>query len=253
MGQYCPIRSRVLQSHDLIKMKKLSIIIPIFNEASTIQKLLNKVGSVDMDGIEKEIVVVNDASTDDSGAILESLKSDKLEIIHHTKNRGKGAAVRTGFAKATGDIIIIQDADLEYDPAEYPTIITPILSGDADVVYGSRFVTPKPHRALYFSHYLANTLLTFFSNMFTGLNLTDMETGFKAFSREALDAILPHLRSERFGIEPEITAQTAKRKLRVYEVGISYRGRTYKEGKKITWADGIAALWHIIRYNLFSR
>lgn len=234
-------------------MKKLSIIIPVFNEANTILNLLNKVDSVEMDGVEKEIIIINDASNDGTGPILENLKSDKVVVISHSKNRGKGAAVRSGFAKATGDIVIIQDADLEYDPAEYPTIIAPILAGDADVVYGSRFVTPKPHRALYFSHYLANTLLTFFSNVFTGLNLTDMETGFKAFSKEALDAILPHLKSERFGIEPEITAQIAKRKLRVYEVGISYRGRTYKEGKKITWSDGLAALWHIIRFNIFSR
>lgn len=206
-----------------------------------------------MDGIEKEIIIVDDSSNDGTGSILESLKSENVIVVSHSRNRGKGAAVRTGFAKATGDIIIIQDADLEYDPTEYPTIISPILAGDADVVYGSRFVTPKPHRALYFSHYLANTLLTFFSNVLTGLNLTDMETGFKAFSKEALASILPRLKSKRFGIEPEITAQIAKRKLRVYEVGISYRGRTYKEGKKITWADGIAALWHIIRYNLFSR
>lgn len=234
-------------------MKKLSIVIPVFNEAGTIRNLIDRVGSVAMEGIEKEVIAVDDASTDTTSAILESLKGSGLHIVTHPKNRGKGAAVRTGFARATGDIIIIQDADLEYDPAEYPTIIAPILSGDADVVYGSRFVTPKPHRALYFSHYLANTLLTFFSNVFTGLNLTDMETGFKAFSRGALDAILPNLKSERFGIEPEITAQIAKRNLRVYEVGISYRGRTYKEGKKITWSDGVAALWHIIRYNIFSR
>lgn len=234
-------------------MKRLSIIIPVFNESGTIRNLLDKVHSVQMDGIEKEVIVVNDASTDQTGAILNTSQSDTVIVVNHPKNRGKGAAVRTGFARATGDIVIIQDADLEYDPTEYPVIIAPILAGDADVVYGSRFVTPKPHRALYFSHYLANTFLTFFSNIFTGLNLTDMETGFKAFSKEALASILPRLKSERFGIEPEITAQIAKRKLRVYEVGISYRGRTYTEGKKITWLDGVAALWHIVRYNLFSR
>ena len=169
------------------------------------------------------------------------------------KNRGKGATIRKGFKESTGSIILIQDADLEYNPGEYPFLIKPILDGDADVVYGSRFVTVLPRRTLYFSHYLANQLVTLLSNIFTGLNLSDMETGFKVFSREALDSILPCLRSNRFGIEPEITAQISKHKLRVYEVGISYRGRTYADGKKITWKDGLAAIWHIVRFNLFTR
>jgi glycosyltransferase involved in cell wall biosynthesis len=233
-------------------MKKLSIVIPVYNEAKTIREVIRRVEAVSLEHIEKEIILVDDCSQDGTRDVLKQLEP-QYRVLYHDKNKGKGAALRTGFAHATGDMVIIQDADFEYDPNEYSLLLKPILDGDADVVYGSRFVTVFPRRALYFSHYVANTLLTFLSNLFTGLNLTDMETCYKVFTREALKAILPRLTSDRFGIEPEITAQVAKRKLRIYEVGISYRGRTYGEGKKIGWKDGIAAVWHIIKYNLFTK
>lgn len=232
---------------------KLSVIIPVYNERQTIQGVIHAVQAVKISGMEKELIIVDDGSHDGTRELLKALKSDHYSVYFHERNRGKGAAVRTGFAHASGDIILIQDADLEYDPAQYPLLIAPILNGDADVVYGSRFISAFPRRVLYFSHYLANTLLTLFSNILTGLNLSDMETGYKVFSRKAVWAIAPCLRSERFGIEPELTAQVAKHKLRIYEVGISYRGRTYPEGKKITWKDGFAALWHIIRFNILTR
>jgi glycosyltransferase involved in cell wall biosynthesis len=217
-------------------MKKLSIVIPVYNEAKTIREVIRRVEAVSLEHIEKEIILVDDCSQDGTRDVLKQLEP-QYRVLYHDKNKGKGAALRTGFAHATGDMVIIQDADFEYDPNEYSLLLKPILDGDADVV----------------SHYVANTLLTFLSNLFTGLNLTDMETCYKVFTREALKAILPRLTSDRFGIEPEITAQVAKRKLRIYEVGISYRGRTYGEGKKIGWKDGIAAVWHIIKYNLFTK
>lgn len=233
---------------------KLSVVIPIYNERHTIEKVLARVRAVLFEiQIEKEIILVDDGSTDGTREILKKLENLDTRILLHDTNKGKGAAVCTGLAQATGDIVIIQDADLEYDPKEYPLLTQPILDGDADVVYGSRFITVFPRRALYFSHYVANTFLTFLSNLFTGLNLSDMETGYKVFSRKAVREILPCLTAQRFGIEPELTAQVAKHRLRVYEVGISYHGRTYQEGKKITWKDGLAALWHIVKYNLFTR
>lgn len=233
-------------------MMKISIIIPVFNERSTINEIIRRVVAVELPGMEKEIIIVDDCSTDGTSAVLDGMHSSHI-ILKHERNRGKGAAIRAGFSRATGDVTIIQDADLEYDPAQYSLLIQPILAGDADVVYGSRFVTVFPRRVLYFSHYIANQFLTFLSNLFTGLNLSDMETGYKAFSRTALQRILPRLSASRFGIEPELTARVAQQKLRVYEVGISYRGRTYEDGKKISWSDGFAAIWHIIRYNLFKK
>ena len=232
------------------EFKKLSIIVPVYNERKLIPELLAAIRKVQLP-YEKEIILVDDGSTDGSKEILSAL-GEGYKVIFLEKNRGKGAAVRRGFKAATGDMVIIQDADLEYAPSDYPLMLQPIADGYADVVYGSRFVTTHPRRVLYFPHYLANQLVTFWSNIWTGLNLSDMETGFKAFTHEALEKIQPHLTAERFGIEPDITAQIARRKLRIYEVGITYRGRTYAEGKKIGWKDGVAALWHIVKLNLFK-
>lgn len=233
-------------------MKKLSIVIPVFNEAATLPKLFAAIDAVVLPEWEKELVIVDDASTDDTAKVIATHMRPGWISVRHAQNLGKGSAVRTGFARALGDIVLIQDADLEYSPKDYPLLLEPILSGDADVVYGSRFISAFPRRALYFSHYIANVLLTFLSNVCTGLNLSDMETGYKVFTRDALMRILPHLSAARFGIEPEITARVAQQKLRIYEVGISYRGRTYEEGKKIRWADGVAAVWHIVRASFFS-
>ena len=230
--------------------QKLSIVIPVFNEEKTIDKLVESISAIDI-GCAKELVFIDDGSTDKTRQVLSKYRNSH-KVIFMDKNRGKGAAVRRGFAEATGDIILIQDADLEYDPKEYHLLMEPILDGDADVVYGSRFVTAFPRRVLYFHHYMANQLVTFISNIFTGLNLSDMETGYKVFTKEALKKILPKLSANRFGIEPELTARIAQANLRVFEVGISYRGRTYSEGKKITWKDGVAAIFHIIKYNLFK-
>lgn len=232
-------------------MTKLSIIIPAYNEKKTIQDLLSAVAGVSLPGIEKEVIVVDDGSTDGTRDILRGTKG--IKVVLHERNQGKGGAIKTGFQQATGDIVIIQDADLEYDPNEYGKLLRPILLGRADVVYGSRFVGGDPHRVLYAIHYLANRFLTFLSNLFTGLNLTDMETCYKVFSREVVDSFKDKLRSKKFGIEPELTARVAKGRWRVYEVGISYYGRTYNEGKKINWKDGVAAIWHIIRFNLFIK
>jgi len=233
----------------MINCQKLSIVIPVFNEEKTIEKLVESVSTVDI-GCSKELIFIDDGSTDGTRQVLGKYRGTH-KVIFMDKNRGKGAAVRHGFAEATGDIILIQDADLEYDPKEYSLLMEPILDGDADVVYGSRFITAFPRRVLYFHHYMANQLVTFISNIFTGLNLSDMETGYKVFTKEALKTILPKLSANRFGIEPELTARIAQANLRVFEVGISYKGRTYGEGKKITWKDGVAAIWHIVKYNLF--
>lgn len=225
---------------------KLSILIPVFNEVHTISSILKRAANAPVD-LEKEIIVVDDGSTDGTREILESCTD--VTVIFHDRNAGKGAAVRTGLAYVTGDIVLIQDADLEYSPRDYPALLDPILQGDADATYGSRFLG-GPHRVLFFWHSMANRFLTLLSNMLSDLNLTDMETGYKAFRTEVFRTI--HLQSDRFGFEPEITAKLARQGYRLYEVPISYHGRDYTAGKKITWRDGLAALWHILKYNLFA-
>lgn len=230
-------------------MKKLSIVIPVYNEKDTLEEILKRVEAVALP-LEKEIIIVDDGSCDGTREILKILPRAKHQIIFQEKNSGKGAAVKRGFLAATGDIVLIQDADLEYDPQEYPLVIEPILNGQADAVFSSRFISSRPHRVLYFWHYLGNRLITTLSNIFTNLNLTDVESCYKAFSRPALEKIRNQIRSRRFGIEPELVALAAKNKLRVYEVGVSYFGRTYEEGKKINWRDGLAAIWHIIKFAL---
>jgi glycosyltransferase involved in cell wall biosynthesis len=225
---------------------KLSVLIPAFNEVHTITNILQRVATAPVD-LEKEIIVVDDGSTDGTREILQSCTD--ITVIFHNQNAGKGAALRTGIEYVTGDIVVIQDADLEYSPNDYPALLEPILQGDADVTYGSRFLG-GPHRVLFFWHSVANRFLTLLSNMLSDLNLTDMETGYKAFRTEVLKAI--HLQSDRFGFEPEVTAKVARQRCRLYEVPISYHGRDYTEGKKITWRDGLAAVWHIIKYNILA-
>ena len=228
---------------------KLSIIIPCFNEVRTIDKLLKAVKSSPIS--EKEIIIVNDGSNDGTTEFLNSIKDSEIVIIHHKQNQGKGAALKTGFAKASGEICIVQDADLEYDPEEYPILIKPILEDKADVVFGSRFQSGRPHRVVYFWHSLGNGFLTLLSNICTDLNLTDMETCYKAFKREIIQSINIH--EKRFGFEPEITAKISRINCRIYEVGISYYGRTYNEGKKIGWKDGVRAIYCILKYNFWSK
>jgi len=229
---------------------KLSIIIPVFNELATLENLISKVEAVALK-LEKEIVLIDDASTDGTTQLIENnFTTSRFIKKYHQTNQGKGAALRTGFSCATGDIIIIQDADLEYDPEEYQKLLAPILSGKADVVYGSRFMGGDAHRVLYFWHYAGNRFLTLISNIFTNLNLSDMETCYKVFRKSVIERLT--ITENRFGFEPEITAKIAKLNCRVYEVGISYSGRTYNEGKKIGWRDGVRAIICIIKYNLFS-
>lgn len=227
----------------------LNVVIPAYNERNTIEEVIRRVDSVP---VEKEIIIVDDFSTDGTRELLRELdgKRQDIKIFYHDRNMGKGAALRTGFSLIAGDIVIIQDADLEYDPSEYPKLIKPILEGKADVVYGSRFAGGEAHRVLYFWHSIGNKFLTLLSNVFTNLNLTDMETGYKVFSTDVIRNI--QLEQMRFGFEPEITAKIAKMRCRVYEVGISYSGRTYAEGKKIGWKDGVQAIWVILKYGLIT-
>jgi len=247
---------------------KLSVVMPVYNERAYIEEVLKRVQEVELD---KEIIIVDDGSTDGTRDFLQQLleaqsipnsrefelptlkqkiRIDNIKVIFQDRNRGKGAALRIGFQNATGDVVVIQDADLEYDPQDYHKLLEPIQRGVADVVYGSRFLG-GPHRVLYFWHYVGNLILTTLSNMFTNMNLTDMETCYKMFRREVLQRI--ELREDRFGFEPEITAKVARLGCRIYEVPISYYGRTYEEGKKISWKDGLIAIWYILKYNLFFR
>ena len=226
---------------------KLSVVIPCYNEVDTLEDIVDAVRNSSYQ--PKEIIVVDDGSTDGSREKLSGLVVGKVDrIILHERNRGKGAALRSGFAAATGDMVVVQDADLEYDPNEYGRLVQPILEGKADVVFGSRFLGGEPHRVLYFWHSVGNGLLTLVSNMFTNLNLTDMETCYKVFRRELIQGI--RIEEDRFGFEPEITAKVARTGARIYEVGISYSGRTYAEGKKIGWKDGLRALYCIVKYNV---
>lgn len=226
---------------------KISVVIPVYNERSTIRNIIDRVNTVDLD---KEIIIVDDCSTDGTRDLLKGLTIDHVKVYFHERNKGKGAALRTGFEKVNNDIVIIQDADLEYDPEEYHKLIKPIVDGKADVVYGSRFMGSEAHRVLFFWHMVGNKMLTFFSNMLSNLSLTDMETCFKVFKREVIRKIT--IEENRFGFEPEITAKLAKMGVRIYEVGISYAGRSYKEGKKINWRDGVSAIRCIVKYNLLS-
>jgi len=254
---------RTLGLTDVPPDVKLSVVVPVYNERNTIRTILERIKAVP---IPKEIIVVDDCSTDGTREILQQIEQEEkrsqqaaepadddcwplntVRIFYHEVNQGKGAALKTGFSHVTGTIVIVQDADLEYDPAEYPKLIQPILDGRADVVYGSRFIG-ETHRVLYFWHYVGNKVVTTLSNMFTDLNLTDMETCYKVFRREVIDEIAPTLKAKRFGFEPEVTAKVAKRRLRVYELPISYSGREYAEGKKITWRDALSAMYWIIRF-----
>ena len=232
-----------------VQIVKLSIIIPCYNESSTIISLINAVKQSPV--TDREIIIVDDGSKDGTRDILGQLSDPEVRVIFHKVNQGKGAALRTGFQEANGDICIVQDADLEYDPKEFPLVIQPIVEGKADVVFGSRFQSGRPHRVVYFWHRIGNGVLTLMSNFFTDLNLSDMETCYKAFRREVIQSI--NIRENRFGFEPEVTAKIAKMNLRIYEVGISYYGRTYDEGKKIGWKDGVRAVYCILKYNLWAK
>ena len=228
---------------------KLSVVMPVYNEERTVEEIVRRVQATPYD---KEIILVNDCSKDGTAAILERMAKEQanVRVFHHPHNLGKGGALATGFSKVTGDVVLIQDADLEYDPSDYPTLLRPILEGKADVVFGSRFLGGAYARVHLFYHYVGNRMLTLASNCFTNLNLTDMETCYKVFRRHIIDEITPKLVQKRFGFEPEVTARVARRKYRIYEISVSYSGRTYAEGKKIGWKDGIQAIWCIIRFGL---
>ena len=225
-------------------INSLSVVMPCYNEMATVEEAVKRVLE---SPLVRELVIVDDGSTDGTSDLLDAMTDDRVRVFHQPENRGKGAALQRGFTEATGTFVIIQDADLEYDPRDYEQILVPLLDGRADVVYGSRFVSDRPHAVLYFWHYVGNRFLTTMSNMFTNLNLTDMETCYKAFRREVLVGLT--IEESRFGVEPELTAKVARGGWRVYEVGISYAGRTYAEGKKIGWRDGFRAIWVIIRYS----
>ncbi len=226
---------------------KVSIVIPCYNEKNTIEQIVEAVRNAPLES--REIIVVDDCSQDGTQAVLKEKISQMVDqVIYHPVNRGKGAALRSGFAAASGDLILVQDADLEYNPDDYPVLLEPLMSGRADAVFGSRFMGGRPHRVLFFWHMAGNKFLTLLSNMFTNLNLTDMETGYKAFKASVIKSI--RIEEDRFGVEPEIIAKLARTGCRIYEVGISYSGRTYAEGKKINWKDGVRAIYAIIRYNL---
>lgn len=233
---------------------RLSVVIPVYNEEKTLRHLVDRVRAVP---IRKELILVDDCSKDQSREVMKQLEAEggadefnRIRVYFHDANTGKGGALRTGFSKVEGDVVIIQDADLEYDPDEYPRLLQPIIEDRADVVFGSRFLGDQAHRVLYYWHYLGNKFLTTLSNCFTNLNLTDMETCYKVFRREVIDEITPKLVQNRFGFEPEVTARVARRRYRIYEISVSYSGRTYAEGKKIGWKDGFSALWCIIRFGL---
>jgi glycosyltransferase involved in cell wall biosynthesis len=232
-------------------VKTLSIVIPVYNEAKTIGEVLDRVRKAPSAGLTKELIIVDDGSSDGTREHLAGLREKDTRCIFHERNQGKGAALRTGFAHASGDVIIVQDADFEYDPADYPQLLRPILEGKADVVLSSRFLAGQAHRVLYFWHSMGNRALTLLSNVFTNLNLTDMESGYKVFTRDVIKRVT--IQENRFGFEPEIVAKVARLNCRVYEVGVSYAGRTYQEGKKITWKDGVRALWCIVKYSLIVR
>lgn len=239
----------------MAKVKKLSIIMPCYNEKATIEKILDEVMAVDLGVTKKEIIIVDDGSKDGTHDILKKLAeiNKSITLIFQEYNQGKGAALKRGILESTGDVVVVQDADLEYDPEEYKRLLYPIERGQADVVYGSRFIGGEPHRIIYFRNQIANKFLTFLSNLFTGLNLTDMETCYKMMRGDLARTLAKDLKAQRFGFEPEITARIAKSKAAVYEIGISYYGRSKEEGKKIGYRDGLKAIWEIIRFNVFTK
>ena len=239
---------------------KISIIVPFYNEENYIGNAIDRIISSDTLGFKKEVILVDDGSTDESVKKIKRIIKNKkfnnitFDLIQNNKNEGKGSSLKKGFLKSTGDIVLVQDADLEYNPEDYPHLLEPFMKNNADIVYGSRLISNRPHRVLYFWHYVGNSFLTIFSNIFTNLNLTDMETGYKVFKGKILRNIAINLISERFGFEPEITAKISNIKdIRIFEVGITYQGRTYAEGKKVGWTDGLKAIGEIIKFNLFNK